>query len=311
MRVGFIGLGLMGSGISANLRKGGHDLVVHDARRQAAEKICAAGAQWAESPKAVAEATEIVFTSLPGPREFEMVVSGDKGLLAGMSRGQPLFDLSTNSPTLMRRLEPLFAERGAVLMDSPVSGGPSGAASGKMAIWVGGDEAVFKRFRPVLDAAGDQISYIGPIGSASVAKLVHNLSGYMIQTALAEAFTMGVKAGVDPLTLWKAVRNGVTGRRRTFDGLAEHFLPNIYDPPRFALRLAHKDVSLATQVGREMGVPMRLANLTLEEMTEALGRGWEGRDSRSSMLLQQERAGLDIKVDPADIAALLRESSNA
>ena len=115
-------------------------------------------------------------------------------------------------------------------------------------------------------------------GSASVAKLVHNLSGYMIQTALAEAFTMGVKAGVDPLTLWKAVRNGVTGRRRTFDGLAEHFLPNVYDPARFALKLAHKDVSLATQVGHEVGVPMRLANLTLEEMTEALGRGWEGRE---------------------------------
>ena len=100
----------------------------------------------------------------------------------------------------------------------------------------------------------------------------------MIQTALAEAFTMGVKAGVDPLTLWKAVRNGVTGRRRTFDGLADHFLPDVFDPPRFALKLAHKDVSLATQVGREMGVPMRLANLTLEEMTEALARGWEGRD---------------------------------
>jgi 3-hydroxyisobutyrate dehydrogenase len=163
----------------------------------------------------------------------------------------------------------------------------------------------------VLDAAGDQVSYIGPIGAASVAKLVHNLSGYMIQTALAEAFTMGVKAGVDPLTLWKAVRNGVTGRRRTFDGLADHFLPDVFDPPRFALKLAHKDVSLATQVGREMGVPMRLANLTLEEMTEALARGWEGRDSRSSMILQKERSGLTIKVDPADIAAALRDKSNA
>ena len=94
----------------------------------------------------------------------------------------------------------------------------------------------------MLDAAGDQVAYIGPIGAASVAKLVHNLSGYMIQTALAEAFTMGVKAGVDPLTLWKAVRNGVTGRRRTFDGLADNFLLDVYDPPRFALKLAHKDV---------------------------------------------------------------------
>jgi len=295
MRVGFIGLGTMGSGISANMRKAGHEMVVHDARRQAAEKICAAGAEWADSPKAVAEATEVVFTSLPGPKEFEAVVRGDKGLIAGMSRGQPLFDLTTNSPTVIRNLEPLFAERGAVLLDSRV----------------GGDEQVFQRYRPVLDAAGDQVSYIGPIGAASVAKLVHNLSGYMIQTALAEAFTMGVKAGVDPLTLWKAVRNGVTGRRRTFDGLADHFLPDVFDPPRFALKLAHKDVSLATQVGREMGVPMRLANLTLEEMTEALARGWEGRDSRSSMILQKERSGLTIKVDPADIAAVLRDKSNA
>ena len=310
MRVGFIGLGLMGSGISANLQKAGHQMVVHDARREAAAKICAAGAEWAASPKEVAAATEIVFTSLPGPPQFEAVVKGENGLLAGMQRGQPLFDLSTNSPTVVRALAPLFAERGAVLMDSPVSGGPGGAASGKMAIWVGGDEKVFKRYRHVLDSAGDQVAYIGPIGAASVAKLVHNLSGYMVQTALAEAFTMGVKAGVDPLTLWKAVRNGVTGRRRTFDGLADNFLLDSYDPPRFALKLAHKDVSLATQVGKEMGVPMRLANLTLEEMTEALGRGWEGRDSRSPMILQRERAGVEIKVDKDDIAAVLREGGN-
>ena len=310
MKVGFIGLGLMGSGISANLQKGGHAMVVHDARRAAADKIVASGAEWAASPKAVAEASEIIFTSLPGPPEFEAVATGKDGLIAGVQRGQPVFDFSTNSPTLMRRLEPLFAERGAHLFDSPVSGGPAGAASGKMAIWVGGDEAVFQRYRPVLDAAGDQILHIGPIGSASVAKLVHNLSGYVINTALAEAFTMGVKAGVDPLTLWKAIRQGANGRRRTFDTLGEHFLPGHYDPARFALKLAHKDVSLATQVGKEVGVPMRLSNLTLEEMTEALARGWEKRDSRSSMILQQERAGLAFSIDREEIAAILRDNAN-
>ena len=311
MRVGFIGIGTMGVGISANIKKAGHDMVVHDANRKATEKICAAGAIWTDTPKQVAAESEIVFTSLPGPPQFEAVVKGEKGLLAGLQKGQPLFDLSTNSPTVIRALEPSFKERGAYLFDSPVSGGPAGAASGKMAIWVGGDKATFEKYRHVLDAAGDQVAYIGPIGSASVAKLVHNLSGYMIQTALAEAFTMGVKAGVDPITLWRAVRNGVTGRRRTFDGLADHFLPDIYDPPKFALKLAHKDVSLATQVGKEMGVPMRLANLTLEEMTEALARGWEARDSRSSMILQKERSGVTIKEDPATIAAVLREGSNS
>jgi 3-hydroxyisobutyrate dehydrogenase-like beta-hydroxyacid dehydrogenase len=311
MRVGFIGLGLMGSGMTNNLQKNGHQLVVHDMRRQAAEKLVAAGAEWAASPRDVAASSEVVFTSLPGPPEFESVATGKNGLLEGMQKGQALFDLSTNSPTVIRRLHGVFADKGAHLLDSPVSGGPGGAASGKMALWVSGDEEAYKRYRPVLDAMGDQIFYMGAVGAASVAKLVHNLSGYMINTALAEAFTMGVKAGVDPLLLWKAVRQGATGRKRTFDSLGEHFLPGHFDPPRFALKLAHKDVSLATQVGREVGVPMRLANLTLEEMTEALGRGWEGRDSRSAMILQQERARVKIAVDPDDIRAALREDGNS
>src|SRR5262245_55332468 len=311
MRVGFIGLGLMGSGMTNNLQKAGHKLVLHDLRREPAEKLLAAGAEWANSPKELAAESEVVFTSLPGPPEFEAVAVGKNGLLDGMKRGQAHFDLSTNSPTVIRRLHKVYAEKGALLLDSPVSGGPAGAASGKMALWVSGDEESYKRYKPVLDAMGDQIFYMGAIGAASVAKLVHNLSGYIINTALAETFTMGVKAGVDPLLLWKAVRQGANGRRRTFDTLAEHFLPNHYDPARFALRLAHKDVSLATQLGKEVGVPMRLSNLTLEEMTEALGRGWQARDSRSAMLLQQERAGVKIAVDPDDLRAILRADSNA
>ena len=160
---------------------------------------------------------------------------------------------------------------------------------------------MFDKYRHVLDAIGDQIIYIGPIGAGSVAKLVHNCAGYAIQTALAEVFTMGVKAGVEPLALWQAVRQGALGRRRTFDGLIDQFLPGKFDPPAFALRLAHKDVSLATALGREHSVPMRIANLALEEMTEALNRGWAARDSRVTMLLQEERAGVDIKVEESHL----------
>ena len=149
-------------------------------------------------------------------------------------------------------------------------------------------------------------SYIGPIGSASVAKLVHNCAGYVIQTALAEVFTMGVKGGVDPLTLWRVVRQGFVGRARVFDRLADQFLPAVFDPPNFRLRLAHKDVSLAASVGRELNVPMRLANLTLEELTEGINRGWGERDSRVAMLLQEERAGVDIKVAPQALQEVLR-----
>ncbi|MGH7985253.1 MAG: NAD(P)-dependent oxidoreductase [Candidatus Binataceae bacterium] len=306
MRVGFIGLGTMGGKMAASLQRAGYELVVYDARREAANTHVAAGAQWAGSPRELAGQTEVIFTSLPGPPDVEQVALGEDGILAGMRADTAYFDLSTNSPTLVRHLHAVFASRGVHMLDAPVSGGPRGAASGRLAIWVGGDEAVFHRYKPLLDAIGDQARYVGPIGAASVAKLVHNCVGYMLNRALSEAFTMGVKAGVEPLTLWETVRQGALGRMRTFDSLVNHFLPGTYDPPDFALRLAHKDVSLATALGREFNVPMAMANLALDELTAALNRGWGERDSRAAMVLQQERAGLEIAVDPERIRDALK-----
>jgi len=306
MKIGFIGLGTMGRHMAANLQKAGHELIVHDVRREAAEPHVKAGARWADSPRAVAEASEVVFTSLPEPKDVEAVALDEKtGLLSGLTAGKAFFDLSTNSPTVVRRLHAVFKARGVHMFDAPVSGGPRGAESGRLALWIGGDEEAFKKYKPVVDAIGDQAYYVGPIGAGSVAKLVHNCAGYVVQTALAEVFTMGVKAGVDALTIWKAVRQGAGGRRRTFDGLADQFLPGTFDPPSFALRLAHKDVSLAVALGRENKVPMRLANLTLEEMSEAMNRGWAERDSRVAMLLQEERAGVEIKVPAAALKEVL------
>src|SRR6266700_1649423 len=248
MKIGFIGLGMMGSGMAANLQKAGHDLVVHDLRRAAAEPYLAKGAVWADSPRAVAEAAEVVFTSLPGPPEVEAVALGENGLLGGMSRGKAYFDLSTNSPTMVRKINAAFAERDVYMLDSPVSGGPRGARTGKLALWVGGDEQIFNRHKGVLDARGDKARY---------------------------------------------------------DGLIDQSLPGKYEPAAFALRLAHKDISLATQLGRDFNVPMRIANLALAELSEALNRGWGDRDSRSPMLLQQERAGVEIRVDPKRIEEVL------
>jgi 3-hydroxyisobutyrate dehydrogenase-like beta-hydroxyacid dehydrogenase len=230
-------------------------------------------------------------------------------LLAGIKPGAAYFDLSTNAPAMVKKLNAAFAEKGAHMLDAPVSGGPAGAASGKLAIWVGGDESVFKAHKAVLDAMGDKAAYIGPIGSATVAKLVHNMSGYAIVCALAETFAMGVKAGVEPLALWQAVRQGAAGRRFTFDALIDQFLPGKYDPPAFSLKLAHKDVSLANALGRELGVPMRMCNLALAEMTEAMARGWGGRDSRVVMVLEQERAGVEIAVEAERLRAALASAA--
>ena len=311
MKVGFIGLGTMGASMAYNCLQGGNEMVVHDIRREAATRHLEAGAVWADSPREVAETTEIVFTSLPGPVEVEAVGLGEDGILEGMSEGKVYFDLSTSTPTLIRRIHEQAAARGIQVLDAPVSGGPRGAASRNLAIWVGGDKDVFDRCKPVLDSIGDKAYYVGPVGCGAIAKLVHNCTGYIVQAALAEVFTMGVKAGVEPLALWQAVRKGAQGRRGTFEGLAEHLLPGKFDPPDFALRLARKDVDLAVGVGREYDVPMRLAQLTLQEMTEALNRGWGHRDSRVAMLLQEERAGVEVRVDEAILNAVLEEERQA
>ncbi len=311
MKVGFIGLGTMGASMAYNCLQGGNEMVVHDIRREAATQHLEAGAAWADSPREVAEASEIVFTSLPGPVEVEAVGLGEDGILEGLSEGKVYFDLSTSTPTLIRRIHEQAAARGISVLDAPVSGGPRGAASRNLAIWVGGDKEVYDRCKPVLDSIGDKAYYVGPIGCGAVAKLVHNCSGYIVQAALAEVFTMGVKAGVEPLALWQAVRKGAQGRRGTFEGLAEHLLPGKFDPPDFALRLARKDVDLAVGVGREYDVPMRLAQLTLQEMTEAINRGWGHRDSRVAMLLQEERAGVEVRVDEALLNAVLEEERQA
>jgi 3-hydroxyisobutyrate dehydrogenase-like beta-hydroxyacid dehydrogenase len=312
MRVGFIGLGMMGKGMAANLQKAGQELVVHDLSRAAAEPFLAKGAVWANSPKEVGQQSEIVFTSLPVPADVEQVALGPNGLIEGMRPDAALFDMSTNSVAMVRKIHAVFAEKNLYMLDSPVSGGPSGAASGKMAIWVGGDEQIFNRYKSVLDAMGDQAAYIGPIGAGSIAKLVHNCTSAVMGVALAEVFTMGVKAGVDPVDLWEAVRQGATGRVRTFDRLGQRFLTGQHDPADFALRLLHKDVGLAVGLGREVGVPMRLANMAYEELTEAMNRGWGARNSTVGQLLQVERAGIEpLAADPKRIAAVLDADSRS
>jgi len=303
MRVGFIGLGMMGGSMALNCGAGGHGMTVHDLRKDAAERHLKAGARWAASVAEAARDAEIVFTSLPGPKEVEAVAGG---LFEAMQPGTAWFDLSTNSPTVVRRLNQRFAEKGVAMLDSPVSGGPAGARTRKLALWVGGDKAVYDRYKPVLDAIGDQVAYIGAIGAGSVAKLVHNAAGYSMQLALVELFTMGVKAGVPPLDLWAAIRQGSLGRQRSFDRLGDRYMQRAFDPANFALALGHKDVTLAIELARELGVPMRLANLTHAEMTDALNRGWQARDARSFLLLQQERAGVEINVPTEEIQAVLK-----
>src|SRR2546428_11292161 len=191
MKIGFIGLGAMGRHMAANLIRAGNELVVHDVRQEASAPHRRAGAGWAETPREVAEATEVVFTSLPGPPEVEAVALGEQGLLAGLAAGKVYFDLTTNAPALVRRIHGLFEARGIHMLDAPVSGGPRGAETRRLALWVGGDEAVFERHRPVLDAIGDQPYYVGPLGAGPDAEPGPNLARDLVQTALGQGGSPG------------------------------------------------------------------------------------------------------------------------
>ena len=301
MKTGFIGLGTMGGWMATSILKAGHTLTVHDLRLEVAKPLLNSGASWADTPKAVAEACEIVFTSLPGPKEVEAVAIGKNGIIEGIRPGGVFIDLSTSSPTLARHLYGLFKNKGAHMMDAPVSGGPTGARTGRLAVMVGGDEEVYQRCKPVLDTIGDKVSYTGKIGCGSICKLMHNCIGYGLQTVTAECFTLGVKAGVEPKALWQAICDGAVGRAGLFHrGMPETYFQRHFDPPTFALRLAFKDVTLATSLGREFDVPMAVANLTFQELMSAMNRGWGDKDSRIAMLLQEERAGgIEISIPDA------------
>ena len=313
--VGFIGLGNMGGGMSRNIQKAGYPMVVYDLREEAAKPLLEGGARLAGSPAEVARLSDVTFTSLPGPREVEAVATGLEGVLEGIQPGAIYVDLSTSRPTLIRQIEPRFRQKGAHVLDAPVSGGKSGAATRNLAVMVGGEREIYDRIKPLLDAFGDKVFYAGSIGAGSVSKLVHNMIGHGVRQAIAEGLTLGVKAGVEPEALWECVRRGSLGRMNVLhEGITRTVFRGEFEPASFALALARKDVGLATDLGREFNVPMPVANLAEQIAIEAMNRGWGEKDSSVTFLLQEERASVEVRapqVDPAKAARFITTHPDA
>jgi 3-hydroxyisobutyrate dehydrogenase len=296
MRIGFIGLGNMGGPMALNLIKAGHTLIVNDVRREAAGPHLERGATWAESPRAVAQASELILTSLPGPREVEAVALGPDGIIHGAVPGSVYADLSTGSPTVMRALHAAFKARGVHVLDAPVSGGVWGAQRGTLQVMVGGDESIYREVQDVLRGIGDKVGYMGPIGAGTIAKLVHNMVSIATRSILAEGFTLGVKAGVAPEAILEAIRGASFGQGLTLSQM----IPNVifkgdFDTVRFACKLARKDIGLATALAREYDVPMPMSTVAEQIMVEALARGWGERDSTVPWVLQEEAAGVQVR----------------
>ena len=208
MKIAFIGTGHIGNPMARHILEAGHQLTVHDLDRQSTINLEEMGAAWAPTPQAAAEGSEIIFTSLPGPREVEAVALGSQSVLEGASEGAVYVDLSTNSPSSARRIYQEFQARGVAALDAPVSGGVPGAEAATLSIMVGGDRDIFEKVSPILRSIGDKLIYCGPPGSGMVCKICNNLVTMSLAAFLPEVLTLGVEAGVDLKTVAKAITSG-------------------------------------------------------------------------------------------------------
>ena len=270
MKFGFIGVGNMGNPMALNLIKGGHSLHVHDIKREAAENLIEDGATWADSPQAAAEGAEAVFLSLPMPAHVEAVVLSDTGVLAGIASGKTIVDMSTNAPTVVKELAKKANNQGVAFLDAPVSGGVRGARKGTLAIMVGGDKAVYDSCEPVLKCMGNNVFHVGDIGAGNVAKLVNNMLAFIQMMGSAEALILGAKAGVDPNALWKIVKAS-SGNSFVWESGTRAILRDRL-APTFTIDLACKDMGLASDLAKELDVP-----LTVAKAAEGLLKGYQSR----------------------------------
>ena len=298
MNIGFVGVGNIGAPIAGQLLAAGHRLLVHDLRRAAAEPLLTAGAIWADSPASLAAQCEVVATCLPGPPEMEAVCLGAGRLVEALQPGALYIDHTTNAPGLVRRVHALLAAKGGAMLDAPVSGGKEGAETRDILVMAGGDDAAFARARPIFDAIAKRVVHTGAIGTGMVAKILHNCASFTLDMLLAECWTTGVKAGIDAATIVHVFNEAALGHQMSMKvRLPATWLAGDF-AARFSLALARKDLGLAMDLARETATPMRLAALCEQELLEAIGRGWADRDASIAATLQEERAGVQVRLPP-------------
>lgn len=305
--VGFIGLGAMGGPVAGHIQDAGFPMVVLDVRAKATRPFRERGAKVVDSAVELARHSDVIITALPMPHDVEQVACGSNGILEGLRPDSVFIDISTSPPSLIRRLEPLFRAKGAFVLDAPVASGQPGAARGIHEVMVGGEKDIFERAKPVLQAFGDQVLYAGPLGSGSICKLVHQMINSTISQSIAEGLTLGVKAGVETKTLWECVRRGMVGRMHVLHvQVPQTVFRNNFQTDTFPLKLLRKDVGLATSLGRDLNVPLPLANIAEQKLVEAVNRGWSDKSAYTvSFLLQEEAAQAELRaadVDPAQAA---------
>ncbi|MFQ5839433.1 MAG: NAD(P)-dependent oxidoreductase [Candidatus Methylomirabilales bacterium] len=293
MRVGFIGLGLMGQPMALNVAKAKFPLAVCNRTPAKAEPLRTAGATVAKTPRAVAEEADVVVTMVSGPADVEEVVLGPEGVAAGAKSGSVLIDMSTVGPQDSQRIAAAIADRGMAMLDAPVSGGVMRAEQGTLTIMVGGPESVFGRCLPVLQVMGDKVIRAGEQGMGSLTKLVNNLISGGIVALIGEALLLGVKGGLDPKGMLEVLSTG-TARSAMLETYGPLILQGDF-APRFPLKHMHKDFGLIVQTAQTFGVPLPTTALIHQIYGAARAAGKGELNFSAVMTLWEEIAGVKVR----------------
>nr|WP_246067668.1 2-hydroxy-3-oxopropionate reductase [Paenibacillus koleovorans] len=291
--MGFIGLGIMGRPMSLNLLKAGYPLVVVNRPSQAFDEVTTAGAQVADTPKAVAERADILILMLPNSPEVREVVLGEQGVIQGAKPGTVVIDMSSIAPLVSREIAGQLAEAGVEMLDAPVSGGEPKAIEGTLSVMVGGKKEVFDACFDVMKAMAGSVVYTGDIGAGNVTKLANQVIVALNIAAMSEAFVLAAKAGVEPELVYQAIRGGLAGST-VLDAKAPMVLDRRFNPG-FRLQLHIKDLANALDTAREMEVPLPLTSAVMDMMQSLREDGLGDADHSALVQYFEKSAGIEVK----------------
>lgn len=291
MKIGFIGLGIMGKPMSKNLLKAGYELVVLE-RNKAAAELAAAGAKTAPSPKALAEQTDMIITMLPNSPEVREVLLGADGVMEGARPGTVVVDMSSIAPLACREIAQKLAEKGIDMLDAPVSGGEPKAIEGTLSVMVGGKKDIFDKCYPVMKAMAASVVLTGDIGAGNMTKLANQIVVALNIAAMSEAFVLASKVGVEPELVYQAIRGGLAGST-VLDAKAPLVLDRKFDPG-FRINLHIKDLSNVLETSHEVGVPLPLTAAVMEMMQALKVDGMGDHDHGSLIRYYEKMAKVEV-----------------
>ena len=297
MKVGFIGVGNIGQPMAKQLLNNGFNVLVNDLDKENTLPLLKAGATWVANPIELVKQCEFLCTCLPGPIQMEQLILGPDGILNSMNENTIYIDHTTNSFNTVQKISSLLSKKGVNMLDAPVSGGVEGAKTRDLTLLVGGESKIVKHSMPILNAIGKTVLHVGDIGTGTICKLMHNSASLSMMLTMVQCLTTGVKAGVNAATIVEVFQKCALGRN--FD--LQTRLPNTlfkgdFDP-RFSLKLAYKDLKLAMEIADKFNVPFSIPEICEKEMSQAISRGLDMKDSSIFLTMQEEKAGVKVRTN--------------